>query len=55
MANNKDIKKEKKKRKSKKDRKPIYEIHALSLSIPEEEEVAKILIDMSKSSSSLHK
>lgn len=54
MANNKDIKKEKKKRKSKKDRKPIYEIHALSLSIPEEE-VAKILIDMSKSSSSLHK
>lgn len=54
MEKNKDIKKEKKKRKTKKDRKPIYELHALALSIPKEE-LDKILKDMSKSSSSLHK
>lgn len=49
MANNKNIKKEKKKRKTKKDRKPIYEIRAFSLAIPEES-LDNILKDMSNHS-----
>lgn len=46
MANNKDIKKNKPK-KEKKNRKPVYELHAFVLTIPEER-LKEMLLEMSK-------
>ena len=46
MANNKDIKK-KKPKKEKKNRKPVYELHAFVLTIPEDK-LKEVLLGMSK-------
>jgi hypothetical protein len=46
MANNKDIKKNKPK-KEKKNRKPVYELHAFVLTIPEET-LNEMLLKMSE-------
>ena len=46
MANNKDIKKNKPK-KEKKNRKPVYELHAFVLTIPEDK-LKEVLLGMSK-------